>query len=339
MSKLAGLRPEKIETPLDRIQNTVAIVSAMLLSIGARVYHSGHDAQWLIPGVFVFYMVMETSAVTVFLHRFITHGSWKPVNPTGPFIRFCLWWARSGGVEYWVWARNHRWHHEHTDTPMDCYTPQEDNPYTHQPKLKAPRPWNFPMNGLSYRNFSNWLKKNMKQWTDLVASNENAARTQANIDSLEWAKETYGALGRANLINLVVFAIIAVPQAMQIGGWKGLLFYVIAPEAILGNKFVLYLLGGYFINYYGHLAESLFGHQSNIPWYIMLITLFMFGEGWHEFHHDAQYSARFHPWLDPGWWEICVCVACHLIERSSVVVAEPVKDEPRTFRLVMAFAA
>jgi hypothetical protein len=68
-------------------------------------------------------------------------------------------------------------------------------------------------------------------------------------------------------------------------------------------KVGFYLYGGQIINYWGHKKKGL-PHQSNIPWAYMIFTFGMMGEGWHEFHHDAQGAARFHPIFDPGWWVI-----------------------------------
>jgi len=305
---------------------TVVLLIVALLSLAVTLTNNMTAAIILVVAVGGVWILLETFATTVFLHRNLTHGSWRPSKPNGRLIVFWLWWARSGGVKFWEWTRNHAWHHAFTDTDKDSYTPWVTNRYTGQPPLRPPRFWNFWMNGVSYTRFSKWLEANPEAWDELVASDRTVRRVQARLDGLAWAYDKYGRVDRALWICLTAFTMVALPLALQVGGWWGLLVIVALPWAMLGVKFGLYLTGGQVINYYGHRSKVA-PHQSNIPWWWMLLTLFMLGEAWHEFHHYAPWSARFHPRLDPGWWVISLMCRCGWVDRASVVIAKPTSEK------------
>jgi fatty-acid desaturase len=307
----------------------IVFIVLALLSLGAWHANSLLVAVGLIVLVWSIWILLETLAVTVLLHRYLTHGSWLPKRTDGLFVRFWLWWARSGGVRFWEWVIIHAWHHAFTDTDEDSYTPWATNKNTGQPPLKAPRPWNFWMNGQSYRKFWKWLEAHPERWEKLLATNPAAAKTQAQLDQLDWARPVYGRVARANVISWMAFVITLLPLAHQVGTWWTPLLVVVLASALLGVKFVAYLTGGQIINYFGHRQKGP-KHQSNLPWQWLLPTLAMLGEGWHEFHHDAPGSARFNPYADPAWWVIVS--AYYLGAVREVTVAEPT-PKPRVYVL------
>jgi fatty-acid desaturase len=126
-----------------------------------------------------------------------------------------------------------------------------------------------------------------------------------------------------------IFAVAALPLPVSLVAWWIIPPHVLVPLAMTLLKEYFYLMGGYIINYYGHQAEGE-EHQSNIPWWLMLITLFVLGEGWHELHHDAPYSARRHPVWDPAFWVICASARLGLV--SDVAIAEKVGDRQYVLR-------
>jgi stearoyl-CoA desaturase (Delta-9 desaturase) len=263
------------------------------------------------------WILMETLATTVFLHRTLTHGALNIRSKS--YERLWLWFVRSGMVNYWEWVENHAAHHALTDTPQDSYTPRVRMELIDTPPLPAPRPWRFWQNAQAYTRTSNLYRDEPLRLKRLAEAYKEVRAALERLEALKWAREVYGNVNRGLFINLALFAVAALPLAISLGGWLIIPTLVLVPAATALLKEYLYLLGGYIINYFGHQAEDE-KHQSDIPWYLMVITLAMLGEGWHEFHHDAPYSARFHSTWDPGWWVICVSAKLKLV--GTVVVAE-----------------
>lgn len=261
------------------------------------------------------WIVMETLAVTVCLHRHFTHRSFDAPRRA---VLFWLWWARSGMVKYWEWVENHLWHHAHADTDADSYTPWLRNRLTGVKPLPPPRPWQFWANAVSYAKMSDYLRDHREELDRLAARDESVRRSLKYLYSFDDVRRRFGAIWRGLWINLVVFAVVAAAYAVPTFGWWALVVIPVMAWLAIGIKVVLYLLGGYIINYYGH-QRQVEPHQSDIPWWLMIVTLWVMGEGWHKLHHDAPYSARLHPSFDPGWWVIRVMASLRLA--TNVVIA------------------
>jgi fatty-acid desaturase len=301
----------------------VAAFSGLVMIGGSRtvalVWMAAVTAAWIL---------LETLATTVYVHRRLTHGTYRFRSQRVEL--FWLWWVRSGGVKYWEWVINHAWHHLFTDTPRDSYTPNAHNPVTDTPPLPPPRPWRFTDNAVSYNRNLRHLKENPEA-IDELREDDTARRTLERLDELEWAKPVYGRTVRALLINWGIFTMAVLPLVMTFGLWWVRPFLLLAlPWAMIGLKVYLYLLGGYIINYYGHQAGSE-PYQTNVPWWLMILTLFMMGEGWHELHHDMPGSAMLHPALDPGWWVIKFMYRRGWIDEVFVAKAT---GTPRQYELV-----
>ncbi len=250
-----------------------------------------------------FWITMETLAVTVGLHRLFTH---RAFNVPRRAALFWLWWARSGMVRYWEWVNNHLWHHAHTDTDVDSYTPWKHNRLTGMPPLRRPLPWRFLDNARSYTKMADYLTSHPEKMVKLASSDPTVRRSVKYMAQFDDVRQRYGNVWFAFWLNLAVFTAAAAVWAVpSFGVWWGLLLAHFMAWLATGIKVYIYLLGGYIINYWGHQKKSS-PHQSNIPRRLMLVTFWTMGEGWHEFHHKHPSSARFHPHWDPGWWVICV---------------------------------
>ncbi len=280
-----------------------------------------------VMGVQALWILCETLATTVFAHRSLTHGAL--VIKKKWFVRFWLWWTRSGMVKYWEWVQNHAAHHALTDTPQDSYTPQADMVDIATPALRPPRPWRFLDNARAYTRTSQLYASDQGKLKlqALAEKYPEVRRALDRLKELSWARTVYGNVTRALMINWALFAVASLPLAVRLGIWWFLPVMAVLPWAMIGLKVYLYLIGGYIINYFGHQAQKS-PYQSDIPWSLMLITLFTMGEGWHEYHHDAPFSARFHRVLDPGWWVIVFSAKLKLV--TAVVVSE--KVAPRQYR-------
>jgi stearoyl-CoA desaturase (delta-9 desaturase) len=295
---------------------TAAFFVASALTVLVRLTHSPDLAiAYLAIGCFGI-VLMETITVTVFLHRFLTHGS---VNFHNKYVNmYFLWWARSGGVKFAEWALIHFFHHAYVDTPGDPHSPFYKNEQTNRGPLKPPI--YFWCNPLMYRAFAIFLKTHPEfleshRNSDIEFVRKNLPRLLNRLDELEWAHKDFDQTLRGQLIKFLLLADIAMPVILYFGPRA----IVAAPIAYLATVF-FYLTGGAIINYLGHHKLSV-PHWSNIPKWVMYATLNVMGEGWHEFHHDAQFSARFHH-MDPGWWTILLLNQLRLV--SDIYVAEEV---------------
>jgi fatty-acid desaturase len=310
----------------------VLLVTAVASTL-TLLSHSLGRAIALVVVELVVWLRAETMAVTVCLHRFLTHGSVQFEKPQ--VIKFWLWWVRSGGVRYWEWVENHTWHHYYADTEWDSYTPNAVNTLTGQPPLKAPWPWNFWMNAVSYRKFAKWLEVHPEALQDLAEKDPSSAGAIARLNEIAWLRPVYGRVWRGQSLAILAFALSAIPLAVKAGPWWSIPTIIAVPGLMYGLKIALYLYGGQIINYWGHRAAGS-AHQSDIPWLWMILTLWMMGEGFHEFHHDAPFSARFHRFLDPGWWTIAVMYRFGLVSNVVVAIPEPIprRYRPRLYPLV-----
>ena len=291
-------------TPKSKL-NPSWYLTGVLAGISILVLMSG-SLSWaiaLVVGTTAFWVLMESLTVTLFLHRYMTHGAIGYMRPW--LVRWYLWFSRSGMAKYWEWVQNHATHHELVDTARDSYTPQAYMIQTSTPALPPLRPWNFWLNARAYGRTSKFYREHPKRLEELACQYPSIRRALDRIAQIGWARQDYGNTGKATLINWGLFTITSLPLAVQLEWW-GLLVIAAAPWVMYGVKVVAYLTGGYIINYYGHQAHDENRHQSDIPWWWQLPTLFVLGEGWHEQHHDAPFSARFHRWFDPGWWAIVV---------------------------------
>ena len=307
----------------------IAIVVSMLLAVLVHLTHSPVLALAYFAAVVVFFLVMETIATTVFLHRFLTHGA---VQFHNKYVQlFFVWWVRSGGVKFAEWVLIHFMHHLFTDKPLDPHSPFYKNILTGRGPLK--RPLYFWYNAYMYRGMAKFFAAyrndhNGVEYLTAIPLPENKQKQLAflleRLHELEWAHKDYDKTLKGQLIKLTIITINAIPLVLSYG-----------PIAILaipaGYLFtvVFYLLGGAIINFWGHHNLKGFynklkelAHWSNIPWFWRWLTGWMMGEGWHETHHDAEGSAKFdlvHS-LDPGWWVIYVLMRLGLA--TDVWIAE-----------------
>lgn len=320
------------QTHVSRL-NPSYYISAVVLAgtLAVLLNNSTRLAFFWTGGVLAAWVLFETLAVTVFLHRFMTHGAVGHMRPW--YARFWLWWSRSGMVKFWEWVINHAAHHILADTPWDSYTPNADMEF-----LKGKKKYKrlgrvlplFWRNGVIYGLASDYYRENPRELQKLRDENVSVDRALTRNEEFEWANGAYGNINRGILINLGLFYTATLPLALRLSGVLSVLVFVLLPLLMWGIKAVMYLIGGHVINKEGHGAKEPTEDgtfQSNIPWYWMLFTFFMMGEGWHKFHHDAAYAARFHRFLDPGWWVIWLSAKLKLVGDITVAV----KVAPRLY--------
>jgi len=146
----------------------------------------------------------------------------------------------------------------------------------------------------------------------------------------DWAEDYCNRVWRARWIDGAIFAISLLPLAIWLGPvWGPVAVVVLTPLMVL-LKINFYLQFGYDVNYWGHMGKNGLPDWCNITGLRMLYTFFLWGECWHEQHHDKP-SARFHDKWDPGWWFIKWCYRHDWV--GDIMVAEPT-GVPREYRLI-----
>lgn len=313
--------PTNTPVPKSRLDPTVYI-TGLVVTVSTLVLTSGSIwlAVALVGVALAAWVLAETMTVTVFLHRYLTHGAIGWIRPW--LVRLFLWLTRSGFAKYHEWVENHAAHHVLTDTEGDSYTPNAFMKRIGMKPLMAPRPWNFWYNGLGpYRATSKFYDEHPEELLELADQHPEVRAALDRLAGIEWGREQYSRVVRAMFLNVVLYSIVATPLVFAIGGIVAPVVLLGLPWVFTGIKASLYLYGGYVINYYGHQAKAS-PYQSNIPWWLMLLTFFELGEGWHRFHHDAPYAARFHRVFDPGYWFVWCCAK--LRQMSNITVAKRV---------------
>jgi stearoyl-CoA desaturase (delta-9 desaturase) len=100
------------------------IVARIFIVLG--IYFVNFNPYYLI-GSMVFYHVFMTMGLSVMLHRFFSHHSFKFKNKITEYFCTLISILSMRGSPI-AWAYIHRYHHEHVDTEKDPHSPQ-DKPF------------------------------------------------------------------------------------------------------------------------------------------------------------------------------------------------------------------
>ncbi len=220
---------------------------------------------------------MELATTTGWMHRSLTHNSYKLSKPLELGARTIAWGI---GANTRDWAAVHRLHHEHADMQGDPHSPVMQGRWG---VLKV-----LTKNFFLYRDATRKLTEaDMPQ--DLQPD---------KFDKLIFDKKTTGIL--ANLAGHI-----AVNKAVGNPGYMGLLSFGI-------NK-AGYIAGGNFVNSIGHAgkhpwkalftgkiepnADGSYGADS------VLVGALTGGEGNQKFHHEHPEEVLFGPEIELTWLE------------------------------------
>ncbi len=89
----------------------------LLTSIGIFVY-GFHNILWSLT----IYFFLEVFVGNATLHRYFGHNAFEMRPSLRPIF---IWLAHHIGVGSVLgWVGHHRWHHEHSDTPLDLHSPK-----------------------------------------------------------------------------------------------------------------------------------------------------------------------------------------------------------------------
>ena len=260
-----------------RPATTLGVVFVHLVALLAPFYYSWQG----LAAFLLFYYLTGCWGVTFGYHRLFSHRSFKahPLVKYFAALMGCLT-LQSGPL--W-WSAHHRLHHRESDKPMDPHSPKDGFLWSH-------------MLWFNYTHPS-------------LASNEAIYKAVPDLSQdavLRWMDKHFEAISIAKAALL--WGLSALIWDLSVA-WSVLLWGCFLRTVVLWH-------GTWLIN----SATHCWGYKSydsgddslNNPW----VTVFTFGEGWHNNHHARQRPARSgHRWyeLDPTYWHIALLNALGLV--------------------------
>ena len=244
-----------------------------LIGLPLFLYQFGSQINWWLHGtMFVGMFIASGLSITLGYHRLFSHLSFKAKWPVRLFtLIFGATAMENSALE---WCSDHRRHHKHTD--------DDDDPYNIQLGfLHAHIGWVIfrPIGG------------------DVPLTN---VKDLKNDPLIRWQHNWWGVIGIA--VGFGLPALIGWLAEGGIGAAAGLLISGVARQVMVHHM-------TFFINSLCHtLGTQPYSNSCSAKdsWFM---SLFTFGEGYHNFHHEFQHDYRngVKPWqFDPTKWSIRV---------------------------------
>ena len=244
-----------------------------LIGLPIFLYQFGSQINWWLHGsMFVGMFIASGLSITLGYHRLFSHLSFKAKWPVRLFtLIFGATAMENSALE---WCSDHRRHHKHTD--------DDDDPYNIQLGfLHAHIGWVVfrPIGG------------------DVPLTNVNDLKADPLV---RWQHKWWGVIGI--VVGFGLPALIGYLAEGGIGAAAGLLIGGVARLVMVHHM-------TFFINSLCHtLGGQPYSNRCSAKdsWFM---SLFTFGEGYHNFHHEFQHDYRngVKPWqFDPTKWSIRV---------------------------------
>ena len=244
-----------------------------LIGLPLFLYQFGSQINWWLHGtMFVGMFIASGLSITLGYHRLFSHLSFKAKWPVRLFtLIFGATAMENSALE---WCSDHRRHHKHTD--------DDDDPYNIQLGfLHAHIGWVIfrPIGG------------------DVPLTN---VKDLKNAPLIRWQHNWWGVIGIA--VGFGLPALIGWLAEGGIGAAAGLLISGVARQVMVHHM-------TFFINSLCHtLGTQPYSNNCSAKdsWFM---SLFTFGEGYHNFHHEFQHDYRtgVNPWqFAPTKWSIRV---------------------------------
>ncbi|MDP0491553.1 MAG: fatty acid desaturase [Verrucomicrobiota bacterium JB023] len=285
-----------LRIPFARVNwvNTVFLsVITLLALVASPIYLWHHGINWFQAGMMLFYIIATGMSITLGYHRLFSHLSFKAKWPVRLFtLVFGSCAFENSALN---WCSDHRRHHKHTD--------HDDDPYNIS-------------NGFFWAHIG-WIlfKVNPEPPLDNVA---DLRKDKMVMWQHKWDK----------VIALVVGFLLP----------AGLGYLHSGPVGALGGFLLAGVLRVFLVQQCTFFINSLCHTVGRQPYSTrcsardsFLMSLFTFGEGYHNYHHEFQHDYRngVKPWnFDPTKWAIWllekVGLASNLrrVPSSRVVLAE-----------------
>jgi stearoyl-CoA desaturase (delta-9 desaturase) len=276
MSPATPALPE-IRTRIDLPFTVVNLVTTAAPLVLAFFYHTPSS----IAAFFVCYTVFGLG-LTVGYHRLFSHAAFRVPKWLEHAIAVCGYLAIQRGPLFWV--AMHRLHHKHVDIPgKDPHTPKEGL-------------WHVHFGWTHLRRSDVWDQTVYRKWVpDLV---DDKLYRLMDHEATDYA--TYVLL---NAGAFVAGGLLGQPGGFDTHNAVSFLVWV----GMLSRVALLHAFG--FINSVCHLLGSrpFKTKPDDRSTNNVLVSLLIFGEGWHNNHHafpgSAHQGMRWYQ-VDPSWWVI-----------------------------------
>jgi len=262
----------KLNIPFERVDwiNTgFLFVISLLAIVAAPLYLWHHGIDWFQISMFFFYAIATGMSITLGYHRLFSHLSFKAKWPVKLFTLVFGACAFENSALHWV--SDHRKHHKHTDHDGDPYDISKGFFWAHIGWILFkvnPEP---PLD-----NVNDLRKDGLVMW------------------QYRWDKAV--AVG----VGLILPAVLGYLWNGSSGAWGGfLLAGVLRVFCVQQCTF--------FINSLCHTIGNQPYSTRCSARDSFLMSLFTFGEGYHNYHHEFQHDYRngVKPWnFDPTKWMI-----------------------------------
>ncbi|MBK1833826.1 acyl-CoA desaturase [Roseibacillus ishigakijimensis] len=261
-----------LNIPFHRVNwvNTLFLLIISLLAVvGAPLYLLAHGIDWVTAALFFFYVVATGMSITLGYHRLFSHLSFKAKWPVRLFT--LIFGSCAFENSALNWASDHRRHHKHVDG--------HDDPYNIN-------------NGFLWAHIG-WIlfKVNPERPLDNVAD--------LRKDKLVMWQYKYDKV-IAGVVGLLLPAVIG--------------FFLNGLTGALGGFLIVGALRVFVVQQSTFFINSLCHCVGKRPYSTrcsardsFLMSLFTFGEGYHNYHHEFQHDYRngVKPWnFDPTKWAI-----------------------------------
>ena len=244
-----------------------------LIGLPLFLYQFGSQINWWLHGtMFVGMFIASGLSITLGYHRLFSHLSFKAKWPVRLFtLIFGATAMENSALE---WCSDHRRHHKHTDDDADPYNIQLGFLHAH-------------IGWVVFRPIGG----------DVPLTNVNDLKADPLV---RWQHKWWGVIGI--VVGFGLPALIGWLAGGGIGAAAGLLISGVARQVMVHHM-------TFFINSLCHtLGGQPYSTQCSAKdsWFM---SLFTFGEGYHNFHHEFQHDYRngVKPWqFDPTKWSIRV---------------------------------
>ncbi len=258
--------------PFDRVNwvNSIFLLSIALTAlIGAPLYLIFFGIDWFQIALFCFYGVATGMSITLGYHRLFSHLSFKAKWPVRLFT--LVFGACAFENSALKWCCDHRRHHKHTDHEGDPYDISNGFLWAHIGWILFkidPEP--------PYDNVPDLKKDRLVMWQH------------------RWDK----------LIAITVGLLLPTALGFLWSGWQGALGAFLIAGVL---RIFIVQQSTFFINSLCHtIGKQPYSSKCSAR-DSFIMSLFTFGEGYHNYHHRFQHDYRngVKPWnFDPTKWAI-----------------------------------
>ena len=256
--------------------NLIALMGTLAITVFALpvfIWKYGAQLNWWVHGsLFVGLYIFSGMGITFGYHRLLAHLSFKVRWPVK--MMALLGGATAMQDSALNWCSDHRRHHKHTDDDTDPYNIQLGFLHAH-------------IGWVVFRPIGG----------DVPLTNVNDLKADPLV---RWQHKWWGVIGI--VVGFGLPALIGWLAGGGIGAAAGLLISGVARQVMVHHM-------TFFINSLCHTLGSQPYSNSCSAKDSWFMSLFTFGEGYHNFHHEFQHDYRngVKPWqFDPTKWSIRV---------------------------------